>query len=111
MLRPLELRHEISEDVPVVPGPGARLGMVLHGENREIPVGHAFERAVVEVQVRDLELGTEERVRVDHDSVVLSRYVDAAAPKLLDRLVASPSTEFQLVRLPAEGKGLPWTAE
>src|SRR2546426_5401126 len=35
MLRPLELRHEISEDVPVVPGPGARLGMVLHGENRD----------------------------------------------------------------------------
>src|SRR5881628_3741787 len=71
MLRPLELRHEISEDVPVVPGPGARLGMVLHGEDRELPVGHAFERAVVEVQVRDFEFGTGKRVRVDRESVVL----------------------------------------
>src|SRR3989454_12727964 len=71
MLRPLELRNEISEDVLVVPRPGARLGMVLHGEDRELPVGHAFERAVVEVQVRDFEFGTGKRVRVDRESVVL----------------------------------------
>src|SRR5437870_8962674 len=111
MLRPLELRNEISEDVLVVPRPGARLGMVLHGEDRELPVGHAFERAVVEIQVRDFELGTGERVRVDRESVVLRCDVDASAPKILDRLVASPVSELQFVRLPAEGKGQQLMAE
>src|SRR5207245_11145787 len=111
MLRPLELRNEISEDVLVVPGPGPRLGMVLHGENRELPVGHAFDRAVVEIQVRDFELGTGERVGIDRKSVVLRRDVDASAAKILDRLVASPVSELQFVRLPAEGKGQQLMAE
>src|SRR2546426_4971763 len=37
--------------------------------------------------------------------------MDASAPKILDRLVTSPVSELQFVRLPAEGKGQQLMAE
>src|SRR2546428_11848081 len=70
-LGPLELRHEISEDVLAVPRSRSRLGMVLDGEDREIPVGHAFDGAVVQIQVRLLELGTSEGVAIDREVATL----------------------------------------
>src|SRR5439155_20555966 len=79
--------------------------MVLHGEERELLVGYAFDRAVVEIQVRDFEFGARARVGVYRESGVLRGDVDASAPKILDRLVASPVSELQFVRLPAEGNG------
>src|SRR5712691_1722453 len=77
-LGPLEPRHEISEDVLVVPRPRSRLGMVLHGEYREFPVSHAFHGAVVQIEVRHFELGTWEGVGIDREAVVLRR--DVARP-------------------------------
>src|SRR5207245_6546449 len=82
-LGPLELRHEISEDVLVVPRSRSRLGMVLDGEDREFPVGHAFDGAVVQIQVRHLELGTWEGVGSDREDVILRRGVEQARSKSL----------------------------
>src|SRR5438128_10221416 len=84
-LGPLELRHEISEDVLVVPRSRSRLGMVLHGEDREFPVGHALDRAVVRIQVRHLERGTWGGVGIDREAVILRRDVAAPRGKAFDR--------------------------
>src|SRR5207247_9669350 len=70
-LGPLELRHEISEDVLVVPGSRSRLGVVLHGEDREFPVGHAVHGAVVQIQLGHFEFGPREEFGIDRAAVVL----------------------------------------
>src|SRR2546429_9687211 len=54
-LRPLELRHEILENVLVFPRPRMVLGMGLDGEDRQLPMGHPFQRAFVQVSVFNLE--------------------------------------------------------
>src|SRR3989475_8856956 len=110
-LGPLELCHEISEDVLVVPRSRSRLGMVLDGEDREFPVGHAFDGAVVQIQVRHLELGTREGVGIDREAVVLRCDVDASRTKVLDGLVPTAVPEFQFERRPPEGEGQELVAE
>src|SRR3989449_11462336 len=110
-LGPLELRREVSEDVRVVPGSRSRLGMVLHGEDGEFPVGHAFDGAVVQIQVRHLELRTWEGVGIDREAVVLRRDVDAPRAKVFDGLVPAAVPEFQLERRPSEGEGQQLVAE
>src|SRR2546430_8955817 len=107
-LGPLELRREISEDVRVVPGSRSRLGMVLHGEDRECPVGHAFHGAVVQIQVRHLELRTGEGVGIDREAVVLRRDVDAPGTKVFDGLVPAAVPEFQFERLPPKARANSW---
>src|SRR2546421_6065617 len=42
-------------------GAGRRLGMVLHGKNRVLPVPNAFDRSVIEVKVRHFK-----RLRTGH---------------------------------------------
>src|SRR5262249_4914802 len=54
--------HEPPEQIVRVVRPGGRLGMVLHREDRQAPVAQAFARAVVEVDVCDLEPGGRPRV-------------------------------------------------
>src|SRR5947199_4604919 len=110
-LGPLELRREISEDVSVVPGSRSRLGMVLHGEDREFPVGHALDRAVVQIPVRHLELRTWEGVGIDREAVVLRRDVDAPRTKVFHGLVPAALPEFQFERRPSEGEGQQLVAE
>src|SRR2546429_6563293 len=110
-LGPLELRHEISEDVLVVPGPRPRLGMVLHGEDREFPVGHALHGAVVQIQMRHLELGTWEGAGIDREAVVLRCDMDASRAKVFDGLVPAAVPKFQLERPSPEGEGQELVAE
>src|SRR5256885_11128747 len=110
-LGPRELRHEISEDVLVVPGPRPRLGMVLHGEDREFPVGHALHGAVVQIQMRHLELGTWEGAGIDREAVVLRCDMDASRAKVFDGLVPAAVPKFQLERPSPEGEGQELAAE
>src|SRR5437773_11274353 len=66
-LRPLDLRDEVPEDVLVVPGPRPGLRMVLDGEDRQLAVGHALDRAIVQVDMGHLEL-RREGIRIDRRS-------------------------------------------
>ena len=49
--------EELSEQVVGVVRPGRRFGMVLHAEDRLGLVAKPFDRAVVEIHVRDLHVG------------------------------------------------------
>src|SRR5947208_1523424 len=112
-LRPLELRHEILENVLVVPRPRVGLGVVLDGEDRHLPMGHPFHGAVVQVHVGDLEFRLRQGRRIDGKAVVLRGDVDPAGAEVLHRLIPAAVPELQLERLPAEGdhddRAPPWT--
>ena len=56
---------------------GRRFGMILHREDRLVRVAQAFDRAVVQVQVRDVRVGRQ-RVGIDREAVVLRRDLDLA---------------------------------
>src|SRR5213592_4762605 len=109
-LRPLDLRDEVPEDVLVVPGPGPGLRMVLDREDRQLAVGHALDRAIVQVDMSHLEL-RREGIRIDREAMVLRGDVDAAGPQVLDRLVAAAVAELQLERLSSEGERKQLVAE
>src|SRR5256714_13955087 len=104
-LRPLELRHEILENVLVVPRPRVGLGMVLDGEDRQLPMGHPFHRAVVQVHVSDLEFRLRQGRRIDGKAVILRGDVDPPGAEVLHGLIPAAVSELQLERLPAEGEG------
>src|SRR5256885_14895819 len=78
-LRPLDLRHEISEDVLAVPRSRPCLRVVLDGEDRQLPMGHPFPRAVDQAHVGDLELRFRKGIRIDGVTVILRRDVDTPA--------------------------------
>ena len=79
--------------------------MVLHGEDRQIAVGHPLHRAVVQVAMGDLELGTREGLGLDGEPVVLRRDVHATRAQVLDGLVPAPVAELQLEGPCAERPG------
>src|SRR5437660_11335793 len=103
-LCPLELRHEILEDVLVVPWPLVGLGVILDGEDRHLPMGHPFHRASVQVHVGDLEFRLRQGRRIDGKSVILRGDVDPPGAEVLYGLIAAAVPELQLERLPAEGE-------
>src|SRR6267378_5882236 len=91
-LRPLDLRHEISEDVLVIPRPRPRLRVILDGEDRQLPMGHPFHRAVVQVHMGDLELRLRKGIRIDGEPVILRRDVYTPGPEVLHRLIPAAVT-------------------
>ena len=90
-----------------VVGPRGGLGMVLHGEDRVLPVLHALDGVVVQVKVRDLErFGSRDprRVAPDREAVVLRGYKYLTCSEIANWVVASPVTVGQFDRVPAQGE-------
>ena len=56
--------------------PGRRFRMILHSEQRKIPVPHAFERLVVQIYVRQLDFAVGQRIRIDGEVVIVRRDLD-----------------------------------
>src|SRR5712691_4506466 len=77
--------------------------MVLHREHRLARVTEALDGAVVEIQMRHLDVGGQ-RSGIDGKAVILRRDFDLARAELLDRMVRAAVTELQLERLAADGK-------
>lgn len=73
----------------------ARLRVVLDAQRRLVLHDQARASAVVEVDVRDLDVGRQ-RGRVDGEVVVLGRDLDAARGLVADRVVASVVAELEL---------------
>ena len=103
--------QEVAEQIERVVRAGGGLGVVLHGQDRLAAVAEAFQRLVVEVDVRELDVVLAERVGVDGEAVVLRGDLDPAAAQVLDRMVAAAVAELQLVRLAAEGQAEELVAE
>ena len=81
---------------------GGALGVVLDGLDRQLAVTQALDRAVVEVDLADVEAaGRRERVGDDLDLVVLGRHLDPAGVDVADRVVRPVMAEPEPARLGA----------
>ena len=81
---------------------GRGFGVILHAENRQFAMAHAFDRAVIQIDMRHFDLGRE-RIRIDRKSVILRRDRHSSGFQIFNRLVAAAMSEFQFVRFAAEG--------
>ncbi len=77
--------------------------MVLDGERGILPVAHALDRAVVQVDVRDFQL-VSKRVGQDGEIVVLRCDFDGVRQQVSDRMVAAVVAEVQASRLGTAGQ-------
>src|SRR5690349_20745504 len=103
-----EPRQELVEQVEAVVGAGARLRVVLHAAGGHVERPYALDRAVVEVDVReldgaDLRLEPLARLPRDREAVVLRGDGDAAGADVLYRVVGAAMPEAQLEGLQAGG--------
>ena len=91
------LRKAGEKEIGVV-GAGAGLRMILHTENGPVGEPHPLQRAVIQIEMRDLHVGGQ-RLLVDRVVVVLRRDLDVRTVHVADRLVAAMMAELQLERL------------
>ena len=76
--------------------------MVLNAEQRQIPVAHALEGCVVQVNVRELDFRGGQRVRVDGEVVIMRRNLDLAGGHLFNGMIAAMMPKFEFVGLAPE---------
>src|SRR5690242_5633698 len=65
-------------------------------------MAQAFERLVIQVDVRQLDFGLRQRVGIDSEVVVVRRDLDLAGVQLLHRMVAAVVSELELEGLAAQ---------
>ena len=56
--------------------PRRGLRVILHAEQRQIPVPQAFQRLVVQIHVRQFDFALRQRIRIDREVVVVRRDLD-----------------------------------
>ena len=69
----LVLHHlgELSEEIVRIVGARRCFGVILHAEERQFFVAHAFIGVVVEIYVGDFDVAGGERFRIDAEAVIL----------------------------------------
>lgn len=67
--------------------------MVLHAEQRQRVMPQAFERIVVQVDVRQVNFALFQRVGVDGEVVIVRGDLDLAGCHLFDRVIAAVMSE------------------
>ena len=90
-----DLLQEAVEKMLIILRPRATLGVVLDGEDRQRTVGDSLDRAVIEVQLTDVEVTVRNRQGVDPELMVLTGDMDQAGVEVLDRVVGAVVTEGQ----------------
>ena len=94
--------HKILEQVVRIMRTRRRLWVVLHGEQRQIPVPHAFERVVIQIHVRQFHFALRQRIGIDGEVMVMRCNLDLAARQLLHRMISAMMAKFELKGLAAE---------
>ena len=97
--RDTEGRHEFGEVWKRIMGAGGCLWMVLHGEQRQLPMSNSLYGSVVQVQMRDLECrgARDARFVPNHsETMVLRRDQHLVITQVLDWMVAAPVTVGEL---------------
>ena len=78
--------------------------VVLNAEGRQRVVFHAFDRLVVEVDVRNSNFLQVQAVRIDGEAVILRRDLHLVQIRVQHRLIPAVVSELQLVCPAAEGQ-------
>ena len=72
--------------------------MILNAERRQRPVFEAFNRVVVQIDVRDVDIVEVETFRVDRETVILRRDLHLLSLDVEYGMISSVMPEFQLER-------------
>src|ERR1035441_5283903 len=89
-LSPLPLLHHLRkflEQIMRIMRPGRGFRVILHAEQRQIPMPQAFERLVVQINVRQLNFAVGQRVWIDGEVMVVRRDLDLSGLQLLHRMI------------------------
>ena len=70
--------------------------MILHREQRQIPVAQAFQRVVVQIDVRKLHFARLQRIRIDGKIMVVGCDLDLPRIQLLHRMISAVMSKLQL---------------
>src|SRR5438067_7723595 len=81
---------------------GRSFRVILHAEERQRAVAEAFERVVIQINVRQLNFTLSDRIGIDGEVMVVRRDLDFAAVETLYRMVAAVMPKLQLVSPAAE---------
>ena len=76
--------------------------MILHAENRERAVSEAFERLIVQIPVRQFDIGGGQRIRVHGKAVIMGRDLDLVGGLVQNGMISATVPEFQLVGFSAK---------
>ena len=85
--------------------------MILHGKSREVFAADAFEGLVIEIEMSQLKVLFSKRIYIHAEAVVLAGDFDFAGLEILNGVICSAVTEFELVGLSAESQGEKLMAE
>src|SRR5712692_6812481 len=78
------------------------LRLILHAEQRQVPVPQAFKRIVVQVHVRELDFALWQRFRIDREIVIVGGDLDLSRLQLFHGMIAAMVPELQLKSLAAK---------
>src|SRR6185503_16767797 len=84
------------EQVRRIVGAGAGFGVILDGVDGKAAMPEAFDRVVVQVDVRNFTIGGQ-RVGIDREAVVLRGDLDTSGRQILHRLVSTVMPKRQFV--------------
>src|SRR5579862_7332872 len=82
--------------------PRRGLRMILHAEQREIPMAQAFECLVVQVDMGQLNFAVGQRIWINGKIMVVRGDLDLPGLQLLYRMIAAMMSKFQLECFAAE---------
>src|SRR5215469_2502713 len=94
--------HKISEKRVRIVRSWRGLRVVLHRKEWHGLVSHAFQSAVIQIEVRHLDFALFERVRIDREIVIVRCDLDLSCALLANRMVAAVMSKLQLVSFSAE---------
>src|SRR4029079_3667415 len=88
--------HKILKQIMRIMRTRRRLRMILHTEQREIPVPHPFQRVVVQIDVGEFHFTLRQRIRIDSKIMVVRRDLDLPRVQLLYGMVSAMMSKLQL---------------
>src|SRR5579862_6899227 len=94
--------HEVIEQVMRIVRAGRGLGMILHAEDGLAAMAEAFERLVVQVDVREIHFVLVERIRIDGEAVIVGSDFDLLSDLVQHRMIGAAMAEGKFVRLASE---------
>src|SRR5258708_2919506 len=76
--------------------------VILHAEQRKVPMAQAFQSRVVQVDVRQLNFTCRQRIRIYGEVVVVCRDLNLSSRQLLHRMIPAVVPKLQLEGFSAE---------
>ena len=80
--------------------PGRGFRVILHAEQRQVPVAQAFQGLIVQIDVRQFDFALRQRIRIDREVMVVRRDLDLPGLQLLHRMIPAVVPKLQLEVLP-----------